>query len=674
MITIPNQQSKSWRQANNSDLQGNLSVTKNITFDKEGYLQLSNRAVPVYDETSNEDFNNVASIAYNDAFGYVAQTWDEPWEIDSRILKEVPQIITSGANISGDIQSDLVWFDRKLVNTRASGVSYYDPFLSGSDKWVNTNINLTNTSQSQHPAVNFVSLSQLAIGDVFQVKLYSSPLTATPVLTTTLTISRDFQITGMCYFNQNLYIATMHRYGGHAYMFVWNGQGSAAQSAYEVDSNIIFSITAHRDSIVLLTGNGSLLRFNGSGFTMLDAFPIFYTDRALTDEANINLYKNVLKSNGDLLYILFHDENSKTITSQPQGIWCYDENVGLYHRYSLSNSTARFLNVTAASVNVTSDEITVTNAPPTGTELFFTSDTDNTLVPLVSDTKYYVINVASNKIKLATSRENAFDGVAIDLISTLGTLVSFTVFNQVDYGQFYTNRVMSLYVIERPLLNTQYGTDLLWGAELYNREDGSNDSYLGTVSDNLESRGYFITPKINSSNITDTFNKVTLKFSPMLSELDKIIIKYRVTDDRLEEVILNGGGWTANWTGVNTFTTTQTDFSRAKIGDEIEVLRGAAGGLLAHITNITVNSGTYTVTIDENFSAYTTGDESKIIFRNWKKWKTIEHGDTNALKGYISEAINATGKFIQMKIELRGLQVRVEELSIDNKYHLPSKQ
>jgi len=60
------------------------------------------------------------------------------------------------------------------------------------------------------------------------------------------------------------------------------------------------------------------------------------------------------------------------------------------------------------------------------------------------------------------------------------------------------------------------------------------------------------------------------------------------------------------------------------------------------------------------------------IFRNWIKWKTVEYGDSNANQYFLAEHIGAGGKFLQLKIELRGVSVRIEELLVDNIFRLPS--
>jgi hypothetical protein len=664
MINLPND-NKKWSQVNNSDLFGNISITKNISFDKEGYLALSNSSRAIMDEIVDIDFALPVAIAKNEDYGYLVVTSDQLFQVNSVIMSVTPSQIATAGVPAGDLQSDVTYFEDKLVVTQDTDVDYYD---TTANTWTDTNISLT--ADGHHPAVYMPSLSALAIADVYTVKLYAKPITATPTLITTLTIANNLEITSMCYFNQNLYIATHNPLGGHAWLYVWNGLGTSAQQAYEVDSNIIFSVCMHQDSVVLTTGNGSLLRFNGSGFTMLAGFPIFYTDQSLSGDTNKSMYHNTLKSNGDVLYIglsSYNENGDDFLLSQPDGIWCYDENVGLYHKYSTSNAMVIAESIINTSINTSTNIITVANNYITGTEVVFYQGSG--VSPLVSGTKYFVINVSSTTIKLATTKTNALAGTAIDITSVTAGTNYFAFFRNIDFGQFINDRFLSLYVIERPVTHRILGTDLLWGAEVIRRDAISNYDMLGSISKGVEARGYFITPKITSQDVTDVFNQITVKFTAPLGELDKIIIKYRTEDDGNEFV--NLANWDITWTSTTTFTTTETGWASATVGDEVEILAGAGAGILAHISTITESSGTYTVTIDESFDYYTSGDIAVAIFRNWTKWQTIT--STNTL-GYLSEQLGVTGKFLQLKIELRGVEVQIEEIKVDNKFMLPAKR
>ncbi len=672
MITIPSEETKQWQQSNASDVLGNISVTKNITFDKKGYLRLSYASRPPISQTFDANFDEPAVILRSQDHGYFVQTHDQPWKLDAdRILGIRPTEETTVGNPSGDIQSDATFIGGLLLVTSSTGADFYSPTPN---TWTNTNISLASTAQGQHPVEGFPSLASIAVANVNTVLLYATPITATPTLSVTLTILADFYITGLAYFNQNLYISTMNRFGGKALLYVWNGYGTAAQSAYEVDSNMIYDVVNFQDSIVIFTGKGQILRFNGSGFTVLDNLPIYYTRRAMSDDVNHNMFHNCLKAFGSILYINVSSySNDLKLTNQPDGIWCYDADLGYaYHRYSLSNALVNIETVATASVNTTTDVITVVTAPITGTEVLYSAN-GTAITGLVDGAKYFVIYVTGTTIKLATTLTLAQAGTAIDLTGTGNDAQTFVFFPKTDFGQYLLGRTAAICPIERVIEDPQFGTDLIWGGDVAGRTKLST-GFLGTVSTVIENRGYFITPKIFSAGLKDTYNLISLKFSPFVSELDKIIIKYRVTDDKRNEIDTTPGRWAATWTSSTTFTTTEPEFANAVVGDEVEFLSGGGSGILAHITVISLNAGTYTITIDETYSDYTAGDLATVVFRNWIKWQTIAYGDDNATQGFLSTQLGVVGKFIQFKVELRGVQIEIEGLDIDNVYHLPSKK
>lgn len=671
MITIPDQQFRNWNQPNTSDLFGDLFVTKNLTFDQRGYLTLSNSPRAIITEATT-DFDNVAAMIHNGDYEYFVATWNSAFSVDAAPLSVAPTKIATAGVPSTDIQTGIDYLGKLMVVSQSTDVDYYN---SSTNTWTDTDVTLTN--DGQHPVVNFLSLNALAIADVNTVKLYANPITATPTLITTLTIPSDFEITQIVYFNQNLYIGTQNVSGGFAAMYVWNGLGTAAQQVYKVNSNIIFSLAVHKNAVYALLGNGALMVFNGGSFDFAAGFPIYYTDMSLTDYTNISLYKDIMRSNDFVLYINFSnsDNIANSLTYQPDGVWCYDENVGLYHRYSNSINTPIYDSIPTADVNTTTNQITVTTAPVSGTEVYYDAFSGTPIGGLIDNTKYYTIKVDSTHIKIAETYANAIAGSAIDLTGTGNAFQRMIFFPNIDFGQFYAGRPTATLTIDIPQEKRQYGTDLLWGTDVIRRDNTGDYGTLMTSSVGLSSRGYFITPKILSTNVTDTQNLVTLKFSKFTSDLDKIVIKYRTEDDMRDIINLGGTNWSITWTSTTTFTVTEPfdTWATAIVGDEIEILQGAAGGLLAHITAISEAAGTYTVTIDEPYPNYTSGDIGKAVFRNWKKWKTIEYGDSNADKQFISAQLGKDGKFIQMKIELQGVNVRIEELLIDNKYRLPKQ-
>lgn len=647
-------------------------MTKNISFDKDGYLKLSHGVRALTSENISATFDMPMAIVREDDYGYFVASYDEAFQVDATaVFCKPPTQITTTDVIDPALQSDAKYFNGLFAVTGDTDVRYYD---DATNTWTITNLSLSSIVHAQHPICVMPNQAAVAIANVYDVKLYSSPLTATPTLLRTLTILSDYYITSMCYFNQNLYIGTMNRYGGRALLYVWNGNGTAAQAAYEIESNHIMDVCVHKDSVWLVSGSGALLRFNGTGFSIMGTFPVYHTERFVSEEANITMYKNCLKSNGDTLYINFSDErNAVRMLDMPDGVWAYDDGIGLYHRYADSTSPAVYdIAVNQVDVNTTTDVITVNAAPDTGTEcLFHTFSTP--IGGLKVGGKYYVIKTGATTIKLAKSLTDAQAGTAIDLTTTGSDNSSLTFFPQFDYGQFYGSRHGAIGLIERSMQWPNMGIDLMFGYEAKDRDMGTH-GYISAVSPALTSVGYFVTPKIFSENITDTYNLLTIKYGKFVEPDDKIIIKYRTEDDERNTIVESSDRWRATWTSTTTFTTPEMDMEYAEVGDEVEILMGAAGGHIAHISDISETGGTYTVTIDEEYPAYTTGDKSSFVFRNWKMFDTISGTDADADLGYYAKELGVTGKFIQLKIILKGVGVTIENLSIDNKYNLPARK
>lgn len=677
MIRIPTLE-KNYAQENDSDLTGNIFVTKNITFDSKGYLELSNAAPAMYSQANDADFDEVAAFCRCEDYGFFAGTHDSPYEInENRPYGVSPsKILTAGA-VGCDIEGDALFFGSSMIVSQDTDVDYYTP---STNTWTDTNITLTGTSQSQHPLAHFLSLNALAVANVNGVALYEFPISATPTpfasggVNSAVVLPSNFYVTGMTYFNDNLYIGTMNRQGGKAALYVWDGTGTSAQSVYEVDSLVIWDVATYQDSVVIVTGSGELLRFNGSGFTELSNLPIFYSDTKMADETNIDMYKNCLKPSGDLLYINWSsDAYNLKLNDQPDGIWCYDPQVGMYHRFGLSSSVAVYDIIATTDVNITTDIITVTAAPITGTECLYNDANSTVLAGLVHGQKYYVIYVSATTIKLASSLANANAGTAIDLTGTGNSSQTLTFFPKIDFGQKYTDRLSALYPIERVMIEPDFGTDLFWSGAISGRTI-SDTGMMGSTTPAITNRGYFITPKIFSQTATDSFNNINLKFSPFKDESDEIIIKYRTFEDNNFSQSYADSAWTATWTSTTTFTTTEAGMAafNTNCAYEIEFVKGAASGYMMQIVSITESSGTYTVTLDESYPYYESGDTSNFIVRNWLKWKTISYGSSDAGLYYLNDQIGEEGKFLQLKVELRGVGVRIEELLIDNEENIPA--
>ena len=194
----------------------------------------------------------------------------------------------------------------------------------------------------------------------------------------------------------------------------------------------------------------------------------------------------------------------------------------------------------------------------------------------------------------------------------------------------------------------------------------------------FENRGYFVTPKIKSSEIEDVIQNIYAKFRP-LDTNDKIILKAKYKDILGLPVSTPQGTVSGvnqcTWTSSNSFYTTANLESAVTAFDdgqelECEIISGAGAGVLAKISDISHSSGTYVVTLSENIDGASYGRYCDIIIDNWKVLDTITSTDT---LGYKKIPVSENSPWVKFKIELRGSDTTLEEFQSINKTHIQSK-
>ena len=209
-----------------------------------------------------------------------------------------------------------------------------------------------------------------------------------------------------------------------------------------------------------------------------------------------------------------------------------------------------------------------------------------------------------------------------------------------------------------------YGTRFLAGATLLDSTLTSN-VYLSSMTSG-ESRGDFTTSKIYTDNLTDTQQLVKIKFKNIEESSDKIIVKYKEIDKQNYPLVFTPSvsravTWTANYV----FTSTSALMADVEVGEEVAIMSGNGAGSLAHITTISENAGTYTVTLDEAITGVSAGDLSGVFIDNWVKVGTITNTNTYGTEEF---TIGTNSKWIQLKIELRGVsEPMIEEILLTNK-------
>ena len=195
----------------------------------------------------------------------------------------------------------------------------------------------------------------------------------------------------------------------------------------------------------------------------------------------------------------------------------------------------------------------------------------------------------------------------------------------------------------------------------YYTDDATTQRYAvfyDDVATNTNKRGSLTTTFLPAESAQDTFQDISYRFRALPSG-DKIIGKSRTGKKANMPFIAS-----ITWTSTTTFTSTDSNFQYAVVGDEIEGMMGKGASTSAHISAISEAGGTYTVTLEEaiGFSSGT----AKVKVDNFKKLGVISAQDTNQDNLVPMD----TGAEIQVKTEMRFTgDIDLNDVTITSKGH-----
>lgn len=684
MIKLPAREDGQWTVQYASDKMPDLIATRNITFDREGYLRLSKPMSSFYSSTDDADFgipilyqrgnNPVMDVLTDEAQFTLDRQYGELTVAQSARTNTPVTFSSTYENYVAAcyFNRDLHWagYDTALGLTCVATAGYPNNW----SEVIATGIDTTLLSMEA-----FNSNSSLAIGMDNLVKQWSTSYVAG----TTLTLPPDVAVTGLAYNNGYLGITTHdNENAGNGMFFVWDGKTTAANYSYRIGASTCTSPKGYKGSFVFLTGDGRLMLWSPQELVELAALPAYFNGATyFVGSQSVNRNESIWLE-GDVVYINIDSTySSPTVAGElyaqdmPGGVWCYDPAVGLYHRNAPTATKTVVDKVATTSVDTTDNEITVAAAPDTGTPVKYCRANSTAIGGLTDSTLYYTIKVDATTVKLATTYANALLGTAIDLTGTGNSDQTFQFYPKPDYGQSYIAGIQGCvnvieYTTDKSL---GYYSGGVWVGSVCAQKTTTAVNAGGFTLPDTENRGYFITSKFQSQQLQDDWQKIFIKHSELNTALDKVIIKYRTTgdgDSKITKITASGDG-AITWTDSDTFTTTDTQWANVQAGDEVEVIQGAGSGYLLHVSSISENSGTYTVNLDEAVKNIAASDTGRAIVSRWTKLTTLTSGTITNEDGYSEIAVGVKSKSIQFKIELRGEDVEIEEIIVAHTLHKP---
>ena len=664
MFSLPSKTTKEWVQKNDGDVMGDLFSTRNISFNNKGYIQLARRSTALIYNPAN--FGTVISMQTLDANTYLAVTSQN---IMSFALTGSSVTSLNGTGHVGGFFFDSVTWQKRWYVSQASDFAYYD-----GSSWT-TGLGSLGGSSKYHPMAVHQGLNQLAIGEDNQVFLYNSSHT----LVTTITLPLNFQVRWIRYNNDYLYIGTKNISGGDAEIFVADGATAAYNSSSKIPGcQWAFCGEIYGGLLVVMASNGQLLKQNGQGWDPLAQLPIYSNPSSAWYDGNGftggKVPPRAMAVKGSRIYFNIdgsvNNADGTQLPNQPSGLWIYDPDVGLYHHAGLS--TDKYLGtIFSSGVNTTTNLITAGSAIPsiTGTKVLCYS-TDCT--GLYAGRFYYLIYASSSTYKLASSYANAQAGIAVSLGT--GTSVSINGAENQSFGQWMSSTYQPGAILLVNDLNSSLAgyysssaSQILFGAGIIPSYTSNSSIYTLQTLTQGENRGTFVTTKMFSLGMKDTWQALIAKFSRLFQGNDKLVFKYRSTN--MENYPLFGSSQ-LTWVNSTSFTSS-FDFSQASTGDEIEFASGRGAGCSAHIFSATVSSGTWTVTVDEAIPGVNASDVTwYFTIDNWKKRDTVAYPVVDNISRIGDQG---QSKWMQYKVELRGVsEPYVEELQAVNKNLQPS--
>jgi hypothetical protein len=684
MIKLPAREDGRWTVQYSNDKMPDIVGTRNLTFDRDGYIRLSKPTISYYSDVDDSDFGLPLLHANADAIGiYHVCTNEAIFELNmvagtggyvtvaQSSATGVPSTSTSYPELPGAVVFN------KLLHYSIQNDIYSRNSATLASDW--TDRNVTGLEVNRHPLVNFTSNATLAVGDGNNVEQYNTAYSAG----TTLVIPANVSVTGMAYNNGYLGITTTDfSRNGQGMFFVWDGKTAAANFSYAVGCSVSSAVIPYKGTFAFLTGNGQLMYWTGAGIETLADLPSYFTNASLFTLNADCCRQESAYSEGEVIYINIDStlsgatENGDTyLPNQNGGIWCFDPMVGLYHKSAPTGTKVIVDVIPTSDVDTTANTLTVTASYPSGTPVRYSSAGGTAIAGLADGALYYTILVDATTIKLAETYTNATatTPTAIDLTGTGGDAQTLQFYPKPDFGQSYLTGQQGVVQI---LEETERTGDGLYFSGLFY---GSNCAQKTTTSVKVggyalkdsENRGYFVTSKLQSVQLQEDWQKIFVKHSKLVSDLDKIVIKYKTASETDLVVRATSKSGTITWTDSDTFTTTDTQWANVQAGDEVEVIQGAGSGYLLHVSSISETGGTYTVNLDEAVKNISASDTGRAIVSRWNKLTTLTSGTITNEDGYSEITIGVKSKSIQFKIELRGEDVEIEEILVAHQLHKP---
>lgn len=354
---IPSDERK-FSQINDGDTSGNLWLTQNIDLkSNKGKIRVSPRLVVNTSSVDDTDLGQISAFARfwdrkgKDYQGYWCQAGSVLFKNLGNITnptKSFSQDDITGTPTSLDYRfSDMIVAPNGLLVSSAGDIFLFDGTNDWVDYWQSTLSQSALDSSCSHLMEIMFNLV-IAVGNGNKIATIVSPYTASGNVTATkVTLRAEDHILWIKSSSTRVWIGTYNTSGGEGLVYEWDGASATTARAYKTGARGALAGVIKGDIPWIMTSDGSLKYFNGAGFTVATQLPHTATQYLLgiNSDANPKMNTKWIHPNGMKLIdgninininnIL--DESTAyahLIENEPSGIWEYDPQIGLVHKYA----------------------------------------------------------------------------------------------------------------------------------------------------------------------------------------------------------------------------------------------------------------------------------------------------------------------------------------------------
>lgn len=334
---------QNFNQANRGDRDGTIWSSKNI--DPQINPEKINISKVLGYRTNTDSEANLGAVAsafaFTDEFAidrYYAIADDRFWNSASDNPNS-PWTEVVGTPTNCNYDSDLIFYNGKIYLATSDNLKSYTQVGGFSD--------INALSANPHSMTIFanrlyVSDNNDHVESMDSSETYSA--SGSNTIDLSLTSGLDQVITKIEAVSGGIWIATIYtrRRGGE--MIFWDGETENVASARYKTPNGVLAMCIKDDRPYILDGQGRLRVFDGTSFVEISRLPL---NDASLDKFNLGDNRRFIHPNGmivvdDEIYCLVSnipsDNAQDPVERLPAGVWAYNENHGLYCKYTFSNT------------------------------------------------------------------------------------------------------------------------------------------------------------------------------------------------------------------------------------------------------------------------------------------------------------------------------------------------